>query len=233
MDRKALKLDFHVHTSDDVFDHIPHGPEQLVDEMVRQGFDGFAVTNHDHYAINPRLTGYARERGLVIIPGMELTWRRQHVVLINFGEPGRVNSPDDILRHKCETSLVMAAHPYFPWAPSCGKLLDARPELFDAIEFCHLYNRFINFNRRAVARADELGLPLLGTSDAHTVFQIGYTYTLVDAERDSDSIIYAIKKGRSRLVTSPFGLWNFLRVVAFMRAQDMKRLLGSRIKAAE
>lgn len=226
MDKKTLKLDFHVHTSDDVFDNIPHGPEQLVDEMVRMGFDGFAVTNHDHHVISDRLSGYARERGLLIIPGMELTYLRQHIVLLNFREPGKVKTPADIMRDKGEANLVMAAHPYFPWAPSCGKLLDARPELFDAIEFCHLYNGVINFNRKAVLKAEELGLPLLGTSDAHTLFQIGYTYTVVDAEKDTESVIAAIKAGRSGLFTSPFNLLDFAKVLAYMRLEDLKRAFG-------
>ena len=109
---------------------------------------------------------------------------------------------------------------------SCGKLLDARPELFDAIEFCHLYNWLINFNRKAVLKADELGLPLLGTSDAHTLLQIGYTYTMVDAERDVEAIIAAIKAGRSRLVTSPFNFFDFARVIAYMRLEDLRRFFG-------
>ena len=226
MDKKPLKLDFHVHTSDDVFDNIPHGPEQLVDEMARRGFDGFAVTNHDHHIISDRLSGYAKERGLLIIPGMELTYLRQHIVLLNFREPDKVKTPADIIRDKGEANLVMAAHPYFPWAPSCGRLLDARPELFDAIEFCHLYNWLINFNRKAVLKADELGLPLLGTSDAHTLLQIGYTYTMVDAEKDVEAIIVAIKAGKSRLVTSPFNFFDFARVIAYMRLEDLKRYFG-------
>jgi len=227
MPKKPLKADFHLHTRSDPFDDIPYSSEELIDEMAKRGYEVLAITNHDCQSYCARLYDYARERGVLLIRGMELGCDGQHIVLLNFDDPSDISTPEDILRKKRPDNLVLAAHPYFPWAPGCGRLLDAMPEMFDAVEYAHLYNHWINFNRKAVARAGELGLPMLGTSDAHTLSQIGYTYTHVYSEKKTpEAVIAAIKAGRAEVVTRPFPFTRFLGVIAMMRWQDVKRWAG-------
>jgi predicted metal-dependent phosphoesterase TrpH len=129
------------------------------------------------------------------------------------------------MRMKGPENLVVAPHPYFPWAPSCGRLLDSRPELFDAVEHSHLYNGWINFNRKAVRRAAEFGLPVVGTSDAHTLAQVGYNYTLVYSEKTPEVVIAAIKAGRCELATRPLPVTVFLWVILKMKYESAVRWL--------
>lgn len=175
MHEKPLKADLHTHCGSDPNDRLPYSPEDLIDEMAGRGFDDLAITNHNCQDFCRRLYEYARDPGVLLIKGMELDYEGQHVLLINFDHPEDIYGPDDILKHKRPDNLVIAAHPYFPLSPGCGDLLDTRPEIFDVVEYAHLYVRAVNFNDRAVERARCLGLPMVGTSDAHSFRQIGHT----------------------------------------------------------
>jgi len=230
MQDKPLKVEFHTHSGDDPYDDIPYSSERLIDEMARQGYDALAITNHNYQCHNDRLEAYAKERGVLLIKGFELTYEDQHILLINFDEPEEIKGPDDIARMKGPDNLVVAAHPYFPWAPSCRRLLESRPALFDAVEFSHLYNRMIDFNRKALAKARELGLPLVGTSDAHTLGQIGYTCTLVYSEKSTEAIIAAVKAGRCEVVTRPFPSMSFVGVIAKMKYASIMRIIKDVVK---
>lgn len=218
-----------MHAGGDPEDNLPYSPEDLIDVMAAKGFDAVAITNHNCDIFCPRLASYAVSKGVVLIRGLELTYENQHIVLLNFESPEDIYSPDDILAHKSPENLVIASHPYFPLAPSCGRLLDSRPEVFDAVEYSHMYISMVNFNRRAVRRANELGLPLIGTSDAHSLGQTGFTYTIVDADgRTPGSIIAAIKAGKSKLVTRPLPLARFARTVLWMKLDEIARKLAHR-----
>ena len=49
-----------------------------------------------------------------------------------------------------------------------------------------------------------MGIPLVGTSDCHRIWQLGTTYTLVDAdEKTVPGVFAAIRAGRVRVVTAP------------------------------
>jgi len=224
MPTRPLKVDLHTHACGDPWDWIPYTPKELIDEYARLGFDALAITNHDCQMYNGELADYADSKGVLLIPGMELGYENQHVVLINFEDPSDICGPDDILVRKRGDNLVIAAHPYFPLAPSCGPLLDARPDIFDAIEYTHLYVPGVNFNRRALRRAAELGKPLVGSSDAHDFRHIGHTCTLVHAdEKTPEAIVRAIKAGRSEVVTRPVSYGYFVRYIAGMKWEGFKR----------
>jgi len=75
---------------------------------------------------------------------------------------------------------------------------------FDAVELCHFYTDFINFNKKALDLAAKSHLPVVGTSDSHLLCQLNTTYSYVYAdEKDTDAVIEAIKKGAVEVVTSP------------------------------
>src|SRR5262245_66616826 len=80
----VLKVDLHLHTSEDPADVISHDAYQLIDRAAELGFNALAVTLHDRVLIDSRLTGYARDRGIVLVPGVERTIEARHVLLLNF-----------------------------------------------------------------------------------------------------------------------------------------------------
>ena len=200
-----LKVELHAHTSDDVAERIPHTTLELIDVAVELGYDALAITLHDKQLDLQPFVSYARERGLVLIPGVERTIRRKHVLLINFPpEAARVESFEEIAELKARSrGLIIAPHPFYPTASSLGSLMDRHEGLFDAVELNALYTRQLNFNRDAVRWAERHGRPLVGNCDVHRLMQLGTTFSLVDAEADADSICDAIRAGRVQVKTEP------------------------------
>jgi predicted metal-dependent phosphoesterase TrpH len=202
-----LKVELHAHTSDDPVDRIPHDGKALVDAAAARGYHAIAVTLHDAQLDVEPLSAYARERGLVVIPGIERTVRGKHVLLLNFPKCAeQVAHFDDIARLKkaAPNGLVVAPHPLFPAATCVGRrLLDQYADVFDAVEVNAFFTRWCDFNRPAVRWARAHGKPTVGNGDIHRLSMLGRTYSLVDAEPDADAIVCAIREGRVEVCSAP------------------------------
>ena len=201
-----LKVELHSHTADDPHDRIPHSAEQLIDRAAALSYDALAITLHDRQLDLTRLVPYAAERRLVLIPGIERTIARKHVLLLNFPrEAEDVNSFADLaaLKQRAPRGLVVAPHPYFP-APSClWGLLDDHADLFDAVEVNAMFTEAVDFNAPARRWAHEHDRALVGNGDIHRLSQLGTTYSLVNAEPNPNAICAAIKAGRVQVEASP------------------------------
>ena len=200
---RPLKADLHLHTAEDPLHTIEYSAKELVSKAADEGFDVLAITNHHCITFNRNLASYARERGILLIPGVEITIRNRHILLLN---PPHGKIPSDFsslsnLRHP--ETLIVAPHPYFPNPHSLNGLLLKHLKLFDAIEYCHFYSPRINFNHLALRVSRYHGLPLIGNSDAHFPDQFGTTYSLIHAEKDPSSIFAAIRRGKLEVMTRP------------------------------
>jgi predicted metal-dependent phosphoesterase TrpH len=211
-----LKVDFHTHTSDDPQDYIDFSSEQLIDRAAREGFDAVAITNHDAVTFSRKLEDYAAERGILLIPGIELTLSNKHVLLINpdLETDLGIRSLGQLAGIKNDPNLIIAPHPYYPGFKCLKTKLEEYISSFDAVEFSFFYNHLINPNERAVKVAQAHGKPLVGSSDCHNIWQVGYTYSLVEAENNIPSIIAAVKAGKVELVTAPLSMPTMMRVAA-------------------
>ncbi len=196
-----LKADFHLHTSDDKIDRIVHSSEELIDQASRQGYDVLSITNHNDITYTPRLADYAKERGILLIPGCEAKIQKKHVLLYNFKQVYR--SFDQVKSYKDKDNLVIAPHPFYPERACLNGALEKNLDIFDALEYCHYYHPWINFNKQAIELSRRKNIPLFGTSDVHLLFQLGATYSMIEAEKDMESIFEAVKSGRVEIFTRP------------------------------
>jgi predicted metal-dependent phosphoesterase TrpH len=230
----VLKVDFHIHTADDPVDHIVHSTYTLVDRAVTLGFDALAVTLHDHQLADECLRDYARERGLVLLPGVERTIAGKHVVLVNFpAEADRVGSFDELRRLKARTGgLVIAPHPFFPGLSCLGSLMAPHADLFDAVEWSYFWTHAANFNARARRWADERGKPVVGNSDLHDLRQLGRTFTWVAAEPDAGAICDAVRAGHVRLQTEAVPVSELVQVFGGMVWRGRKTVDQLQVPAA-
>jgi hypothetical protein len=202
----VLKAELHTHTDADPADRISHSTRQLVDRAAELGYGALAVTLHDRYFDPAADAGYARDRGVVLMRGIEKTIARRHVLLINFPPAcAEARTFDDIarLRREFPDGLVVAPHPFYPIPSALGRALEDHPALFDAVEINAMYTRAVNFNRRASSWARAHGKPLVGNTDLHLLEQMGTTCSLVDAEPHPDAICAAIRAGRVEVQTTP------------------------------
>ena len=198
-----LRADLHLHTRErERF--IAYDARDLIDRAAGSGFQVLSITNHDVVTFNAHLHGYARERGVLLIPGVEATIEGKHVLLYNIDvPPERIRTFADLRRLRRPEWLVVAPHPFFPGSICLGDRLLQEIDLFDGIEFSHFYTSRIDFNRSAVRLAKETGLPLLGTSDSHLVRQFGTTYSLIEGSPTVASVLGAIRKGQVRVESRP------------------------------
>ncbi len=217
-----LKADFHIHTSEDPKDFIRYSATELIDMAHGLGYKVLSITNHEHCTWSPYLRDYARERGIVLIPGMEATIQGKHVLLLNFSfDKLSIGSIRDLSSITREEGLVIAPHPYYPSPVALGKHFTRNIRLFDAAEWSHFFCKKINFNRPMERVAVAAGLPIVGTSDAHQRRQFHTTYSLVEAEPHVRSVIEAIKKGRVRVKTAPLPLMELLRINTTMLFRNL------------
>lgn len=200
---KPLKADLHLHTAEDPLDRVRYTAKELISKTADEGFDVISITNHHQVTFNQDLFSHAQEKGILLIPGVELTIQRRHVLVLNPPPHKRCLDFPSLSKLRRPETLIVAPHPYYPGRYSLNGYLLEHIELFDALEYCHFYSQMINFNLRAVEVSHSFGLPLIGNSDAHFFSQLGSTYSLVYAEKNLESVFEAIRQNKLKIVSRP------------------------------
>jgi predicted metal-dependent phosphoesterase TrpH len=205
LSRCVLKLELHTHTDEDPADRITHSTRELIDRAASLGYGALAITLHDRYFDPAPHADYARDRGIVLMSGIERTIGRHHILLVNFPAAcAGVRSFDDVARLKGQSGgLVVAPHAFYPIPSALGSALDRHAALVDAVEINSMYTRVVNFNREAIRWARAHDTALVGNTDLHLLEQMGTTYSLVDADPQPDAICDAIRAGRVEVRTEP------------------------------
>lgn len=226
-----LKVDLHLHTSDDPHDEVGHSARELIDRAVELKFDVIAITNHDQSFEDEKMRSYAKNRNILLIPGVEATIEGKHVLLLNFPDTnGSIKKLADIKKFKNGETLVIAPHPFYPNIRCLRSKLVNDNGIFDAIEFSHYHFKGCNFNRKAVLVSKKKGLPLIGTSDTHRLWQMNKTYTLVEADKNIPSIFAAIRAHKLRIVTKPLNLKEAVEVGMMSMSQSLiKKYTGMKV----
>ena len=205
-----LKAELHTHTSADPHDNIPYSTTDLIDRAAALGYNALAITLHDSCFEVRGVAEYARARGITLIPGIERTIERKHVLLLNFDSAAeRVNGFNELaeLRRAQPHGLVIAPHPFYPARCCLGRVLERYPDLFDAVELNAFYTVHLDhFNRAAVRWARRAGKPVVANADVHRLSQLGTTYSLVDAAPEPNAICSAIREGRVEIRTRPLSI---------------------------
>ena len=226
--RSVLKVELHSHSADDPVDRVPYSTPQLIDHAARLGYNALAITLHDRQLDIRPFVGYARERGITLIPGIERTIEGKHVLLLNFRNGAEaVETFDDLARLKeREAGLVVAPHAFFPATVCLRRIVDRRPQLFDAIEYNAMFTHAVNFNRRAERWAERHAKPIVGNGDVHRLRQLGTTWSLVDAEPDADAICDAIRKGRVQVQARPLSTTEAAAVMTDLLVSTVRQRLS-------
>jgi len=218
--KRDQKIDLHMHTVDDPVDpHVWHTAEELIDKAASLGFTALAITLHTHQFASERIEAYAADRGILLIHGVEQDIEGAHVLLLNFDRDVAhdIHTFDELRTARAaqeKNSMVIAAHPFYPNAVCLKEKLFQHADVFDAVEVSGFYHPLWNPNKKAVAAASRLDLPLIGNSDTHTLEQFGKTWTEVECEATVDSIITALKKGKGKVCGRPLG-WNEMAVITY------------------
>ncbi len=215
-----LKSDLHIHTSMDRYDDIKYSPEEFIDFASSLGFEVLSFTHHNLVYFTEDLKNYAKKKGILLIPGVELTIKGAHVLVYNVTEDDvkDITTLDHLkkLKRKKKDIFIIAPHPFYHTRHCLKNNLIKHIKLFDAIEYCHFYSKYHNPNDKAVEVAKKYRKPLIGTSDSHKIFQFNNTYTMIDSKKDIASIFKAIRANKVKLVTRPLSLFTFFKITVWV-----------------
>ena len=209
-----LKSDLHIHTREELFDtYIKYSARDLIDIAAKLNFKVLSITNHNYVYYNRNIASYAKKKGILLIPGAEISIDHKHVLVygVNNKDISKIKTFDDL----CYVPFVIAPHPFFKTKYCLGKELLKFQKHFDAIEYSHFHTHFFNLNKTAVRLAKRLNIPMFGNSDAHTLTQFNKTYSLVESEPKMDDVFEAIRKFQVKVVSKPLPIKDFARILSF------------------
>ena len=237
---RPLKADLHLHTAEDPLDRVRYTAKELISRAADKGFDVISITNHHQMTFNQDLLSYAQKKGILLIPGVEMTIQRRHVLVLNPPPYKMCSYFYSLSKLRRPETLIIAPHPYFPGTYSLNGYLMKHLNLFDALEYCHFYSPLINFNQKAVELSRSFGFPLVGNSDAHFLSQLGTTYSLIYAEKNLEAIFAAIRQNKVKVATRPLKhlemgsiVNRFLRMKLRLKTIDRKFHQNSRFSKSK
>ncbi len=176
-------VDLHCHTSAS-FDSLA-SPEAVTRAAAGRGLTHLAITDHD------RIDGAFRARaaapaGLTVIVGEEVRTADGDLIALFLERavmPGRP-ARDTIAEVRAQGGLVGMPHPFDRFRGSM--LRDPRLEVIGPlVDWVEAYNARVvggSGNERAASFAQELGLPGIAVSDAHSVMEVGVAFVVLDGE---------------------------------------------------
>lgn len=217
-----VKIDLHVHTCYSYDGLIT--PEELVFYARKHGLDGVAIT--DHNRIDGALK-IAKETSFLVIPSIEISSLKGHIVGLNLKEPvpKNLDVEETIDRIHKLGGLAVACHPR---ALLKSSLKGSVSQKFDAVEVINASAfPFKPSVKKSQKIALSLGLAQVAGSDAHYAPEIGSAYTLVKSDLDCEEIVKAISKG----LCQPFGkaiplMLRLNREILSFKSQYLSRTFG-------
>lgn len=193
-------FDLHIHTqkfSDCSFIH----PEELIAQALEAGLNGFALTEHgmrwpdEEFAI---LQNLAQPHGIVLINGQEISARNEKSEMegdfLVFGVKqsltGRYSAAELAELVHDQNGIIIAAHPYKLSRRGKTHYYGAGDKIYqlrlDAIELYHPDHSSLAVTKVEKAM-QKLGIPGVGGSDAHKIFDVGSCVTLFEHKIGSDA----------------------------------------------
>jgi predicted metal-dependent phosphoesterase TrpH len=202
----SFRIELHSHCQGDPVDtYLHHNLFQHIDRAKEVGLDAIAVTWHRGICDHPEAFAYARDRGILLIPGMEADMESQHhLVILNLAKGDLPGTPSwaqlRSLRARKPEVFVMAPHPFYPHPTCLGREMNEHIDCIDAVEWCALHVNWlpgrVNPNLRAARWARQHGKTLIACSDAHTLTAIGTNASTVEADELSiGAILDGVRAG--------------------------------------
>lgn len=195
-------------------------PEEVVDRAVSVGLDFLVITDHDSFEAFEVVESYARQKGLVLIPGAEVTTRpsivlrrRCHILAVGVSEGVESYIPieDTLKQIKKQNGIAIAAHPF---CSQFAKTLYIGHQVgdyaFDGIEVFNS-SEISEDNRKSAALATVLGLPGFAGSDAHSLGNIGRARVEVHIEHTKDwrNIVRGLRENKFEIVAREYATRGF------------------------
>ena len=193
-----LKMDSHIHSE------YSHDSSSKIDDILKvandRNIDVIAISDHNTVDGTSEVLAKTRNTDILAIPSIEISSAQGHILGFGCEEkiPRDLTPEETIDKIHDLGGLAIIPHPYCFYRNGllCKKEYDDLK--IDAIETKNA--RFIvgYCNGKAKNLSKKENIPELGASDAHYWKFVGDCYSMVDAEKDIDSVLKSIKKGKTK-----------------------------------
>jgi predicted metal-dependent phosphoesterase TrpH len=178
--------DLHTHSRAS-FDSLA-SPASLIRTAASRGLTHLAITDHDRIdgALEARDRAAAEVPSLTVIVGEEVRTAQGDLICLFLEEaiPPGLPAEEAIARARAQGGLVGVPHPFDRFRGSL--LRDARMDrLAGQVDWIETHNARIAVgkgNQLAAEYAFANGLPGIAVSDAHSTFEVGVAYTILDGD---------------------------------------------------
>lgn len=206
---QLVSIDLHVHTkrSDGI-----SSPIEMMYFARKKQLDGIAITDHDNPLTEDEIELIKEcAYDLIIIPGVEVSAKEGHVLLLGVHEaPEKNTSITDVIRFgKKKNAIIIIPHPFDIFRKGLGKVIDKIE--YDAIEVYNAESILPIFNIKARLYAFEKNKVPVAGSDAHLPEAIGLAYTIIATKsREPKSIYDSIRKGHVYPIINSYSILNVI-----------------------
>lgn len=205
-----LKINLHFHARADEL-AVPYDIYQYIDYAKERGFGVLAYTPHRKFLFEEDFRRYAEDKGILLIPAMEMEIDQRHILVLNCGkEAENIKTFEELRDYKNKNPqiFILAPHPFIWSRKSLFSNLIRNLDLFDAVEMTVFSNWLFNFNKRAKEAAEKYNKPFIATSDTHFLGDIERGYALIEADgKNIKDIFAAIKKNKFQNKLNAMGLF--------------------------
>ena len=193
-----MKVDLHLHDNKYSTDsHI--SIEEIVREAKRKGLDGIALTNHENPDVVKEIDELVEKYDFVIFPGVEYLTKDGDIVAFGIDKlPEEQMSAQEFIEYVDKFGgTCTAAHPY----RTNNRGLEDKLYTVKGLTAIEGYNGSTSdyHNGLAVKAGKELGIQVIGSSDAHVVEKVGVYATLLPYKvKNVKELIEALKTNRCK-----------------------------------
>jgi len=190
------KMDSHIHS-----EYSPDSKSKLEDIFKvakSRNIDIIAISDHNTVDGSKEARRLTKNDDLLVIPSIEISSIEGHI--LGFGCEEKIDrdlpAAETIDLIHDQSALAIIPHPYCFYRHGLLCKADYKDLKIDAIETKNA--RFIvgYCNNKAKNLSKNENLPSLGASDAHYFKFVGDCYSKIDCEKDIDSVLKSIKKGK-------------------------------------
>jgi len=219
-----LRCDLHIHSN------YSHDGESSVEEILHiaeeRGLDAIAIADHD--TVEGNRYAQTLDSPVLIIPAVEVSTKQGHLLVLGSSEP--FDADEDIYQTIAEAhsrgAITILPHPFHLWRHGAGISDPTTVAAVDAVETYNSRHLVGRANSKAKRYAAKYHKPCVAGSDAHVATYVGYGVTLIDAEKNVDAILRAIREGK----TTPTGQMTPLSTYTRQSMGGVKRRIARRIE---